>query len=145
MYHEPVLLHDCLNGLQIQPERCLCGCQHSEVVATPKPSSKNCRRKVAGLMAFDQDRDALHATCPMTRRLLFIHSNFRNLKNFLRLNGITEVDGILADLGVSSHQFDEASRRIFTSLRRTSRYENEPVKLTKNAARSSSILTTRKT
>ena len=67
------------------------------------------------LIAFDQDQDAEQNAQQLAkeageRSFTFIESNFRYLKKFLRLHGITEVDGILADLGVSSHQFDEPSR-----------------------------------
>jgi len=61
------------------------------------------------LIAFDQDEDAKE-NIPNDDRVLFVANNFRYLQRFLRLNGIDEVDGILADLGVSSHQFDEAER-----------------------------------
>ncbi len=61
------------------------------------------------LIAFDQDADAKN-NLPDDERLIFVSQNFRHLQRFLRLEGITAVDGIMADLGVSSHQFDEAER-----------------------------------
>jgi 16S rRNA (cytosine1402-N4)-methyltransferase len=61
------------------------------------------------LVAFDQDEDA-RSNIPEDPRILFVPHNFRHIQRFLRLNGIKEVDGILADLGVSSHQFDEGGR-----------------------------------
>jgi 16S rRNA (cytosine1402-N4)-methyltransferase len=63
----------------------------------------------AQLMAFDQDRDAI-ANLPQDERLIFVNHNFRYLANFMRYYGWDGVDGILADLGVSSHEFDEAER-----------------------------------
>src|SRR5438270_1083934 len=65
------------------------------------------------LIAFDQDADVLQ-NIPSDNRILFIPHNFRHLNRFLRLNGVDKVDGILADLGVSSHQFDEAARGFST-------------------------------
>ncbi len=65
------------------------------------------------LIAFDQDEDAKR-NIPEDARVLFVPHNFRHLKKFLQLHGIKEVDGVLADLGVSSHQFDEAARGFST-------------------------------
>lgn len=65
------------------------------------------------LVAFDQDEDA-KSNIPDDERMLFVPHNFRHLKKFLQLHGIKEVDGVLADLGVSSHQFDEAARGFST-------------------------------
>jgi 16S rRNA (cytosine1402-N4)-methyltransferase len=65
------------------------------------------------LIAFDQDQDASR-NLPDDPRVLFVPHNFRHLKRFLRLHGVSEVDGVLADLGVSSHQFDEAERGFST-------------------------------
>ncbi len=65
------------------------------------------------LIAFDQDEDAKR-NMPDDGRVLFVPHNFRHLKKFLQLHGIKEVDGVLADLGVSSHQFDEAARGFST-------------------------------
>lgn len=106
-YHVPVLLKECIDGLQINPAGIYVDCTfggggHS--LAILKELSGNGR-----LIAFDQDKDAA-ANLPKDDRVLFIPQNFRHLQRFLRLHKITSVDGILADLGVSSHQFDEADR-----------------------------------
>ncbi|MBO5818480.1 MAG: 16S rRNA (cytosine(1402)-N(4))-methyltransferase RsmH, partial [Bacteroidales bacterium] len=61
------------------------------------------------LYAFDQDQDGF-ANIPQDERLVFVHGNFRFLKNFLRYHGVEQIDGLLGDLGVSFHHFDEASR-----------------------------------
>ena len=65
------------------------------------------------LIAFDQDADAIK-NIPGDERVIFVHNNFRHLQRFLRLNGYPLVDGVFADLGVSSHQFDEAERGFST-------------------------------
>lgn len=106
-YHVPVLLSECIDGLNINPAGIYVDCTfggggHS--LAILKELGKNGR-----LIAFDQDKDA-SANLPADDRVLFIPQNFRHLQRFLRLHKIAVVDGILADLGVSSHQFDEASR-----------------------------------
>ncbi len=67
------------------------------------------------LVAFDQDADAA-ANLPKDERVVFIQQNFRHLERFLRLHQLTKVDGVLADLGVSSHQFDEAERWFFYTV-----------------------------
>jgi 16S rRNA (cytosine1402-N4)-methyltransferase len=106
-YHIPVLLNEVIENLSIQPHGTYVDCTfggggHSRAVL----QRLNERGK---LIAFDQDEDA-RRNIPHDDRVLFIANNFRFLQRFLRLNGIDEVDGILADLGVSSHQFDEAER-----------------------------------
>ncbi|MCT4622644.1 MAG: 16S rRNA (cytosine(1402)-N(4))-methyltransferase RsmH [Schleiferiaceae bacterium] len=107
MYHEPVLLHECLEGLNISPSGTYVdvtfgGGGHSKAIFNLLgPEGKLC--------SFDQDPDAKENTWEDSR-FTFIPENFRHIKRFLRLYGIKEVDGILADLGVSSHQFDEGSR-----------------------------------
>jgi 16S rRNA (cytosine1402-N4)-methyltransferase len=67
------------------------------------------RLKKGKVIAFDQDEDALQ-NVPDDDRLIFLNQNFRFLKNNLLYNGITSIDGLLADLGVSFHQFDEPER-----------------------------------
>ncbi|WP_420316081.1 16S rRNA (cytosine(1402)-N(4))-methyltransferase RsmH [Ekhidna sp.] len=115
-YHNPVMLQECLDGLDIKPDGVYVdvtfgGGGHSKAILD--------KLTTGHLIAFDQDKDAEQNADRLTEALAeegtkcsftFIESNFRYLKKFLRLHGITEVDGILADLGVSSHQFDEPSR-----------------------------------
>jgi len=106
-YHTPVLLNECLEGLNIQPDGIYVDCTfggggHS--LAILHQLNENGR-----LIVFDQDEDAKR-NLPNDERVIFIPQNFRHLHRFLRLHKIATVDGILADLGVSSHQFDEAER-----------------------------------
>lgn len=107
VYHVPVMLKECVEGLNIKPDGVYVdvtfgGGGHSrEILARLGDKGK--------LYAFDQDPDAL-ANAFQDERFALIHQNFRFLKNNLRLQGVKKVDGILADLGVSSHQFDEAER-----------------------------------
>jgi 16S rRNA (cytosine1402-N4)-methyltransferase len=106
-YHVPVLLNEVIEILNIKPGGVYVDCTfggggHSRSILQ--------RLKEEGrLIAFDQDEDAKR-NIPSDDRVLFIPNNFRYLQRFLRLNGIDQVDGILADLGVSSHQFDEPER-----------------------------------
>ncbi len=106
-YHVPVLLTEAVEGLNINPEGIYVdatfgGGGHSrEILKKLGPGGR--------LVVFDQDADAA-ANVPDDKRMLFIPQNFRHMQRFLRLHKITGVDGILADLGVSSHQFDEAAR-----------------------------------
>ena len=102
-YHIPVLLKECIDGLNIKPDGVYVdvtfgGGGHSRAILE-KLSSKG------KLIAFDQDPDAVK-NVPDDDRFELIEENFEFMKNFLRERGIKEVDGILADLGVSSHQFD---------------------------------------
>ncbi len=106
-YHTSVLLQACIDNLNIQPngvyvDLTFGGGGHSRQILS-KLGDKGM------LFAFDQDEDAQKNLIDDSRFTL-IAQNFRYLKNYLRLNGITKVNGILGDLGVSSHQFDEASR-----------------------------------
>lgn len=107
VYHVPVMLQECINALAIKPDGVYVdvtfgGGGHSrEILKHLGPNGK--------LFAFDQDPDALNNSIDDSRFML-IHQNFRFIKNCLRLEGIKQVDGILADLGVSSHQFDDAGR-----------------------------------
>ena len=106
-YHTPVLLNETIEGLDIKPGGvyvdCTFGGGGHSLAILEKLNEDGC------LVAFDQDDDA-RKNLPDDKRVIFIPQNFRHLQRFLRLQKITAVDGILADLGVSSHQFDEAER-----------------------------------
>ncbi len=110
-YHNPVLLKETVEGLNIKPDGVYVdvtfgGGGHSrEILKRLGPTGK--------LIAFDQDKDALQNAIDDTRFLL-INQNFRFLKQFLRFHGFRTVDGILGDFGVSSHQFDVAERGFST-------------------------------
>ena len=110
-YHIPVLLSETLEGLNIQPDGIYVDCTfggggHSRAILSRLGANGK-------LVAFDQDDDA-KKNLPDDERLVFVSHNFRHLQRFLRLEQITAVDGIMADLGVSSHQFDEADRGFST-------------------------------
>jgi 16S rRNA (cytosine1402-N4)-methyltransferase len=110
-YHLPVLLNEFIDHLEIDPEGIYVDCTyggggHSKAILE-KLGSKG------KLVAFDQDEDAKRNLIE-DERLIFIPNNFRYLQRFLRLHGIAKVNGILADLGVSSHQFDEKERGFST-------------------------------
>lgn len=105
-YHIPVLLHDTVAGLNIDPNGVYVdvtfgGGGHSREILS--------QLKDGRLFAFDQDPDAAE-NAPNDERFTLIPQNFRHLQNYLRFYGVKEVDGILADLGVSSHQFDVPDR-----------------------------------
>ncbi|UBM63057.1 16S rRNA (cytosine(1402)-N(4))-methyltransferase RsmH [Candidatus Sulfidibacterium hydrothermale] len=107
MYHNPVLLHKSIDGLRIHPggiyvDATFGGGGHARAILEKLGPDGT-------LVAFDQDPEA-EANKPDDERLIFVNQNFRYLKNFLRLYDKVPVDGILADLGVSSHQFDEGAR-----------------------------------
>lgn len=110
-YHDPVLLFESVDGLAIDSKGVYVdvtfgGGGHSkEILKRLGPDGK--------LFAFDQDEDALQNAI-QDDRFVLIPENFRFIKRFLRLHGVKKVDGILADLGVSSHQFDQASRGFST-------------------------------
>ena len=110
-YHNPVLLHPTVDGLNIKPDGVYVdvtfgGGGHSkEILKRLGPNGR--------LFAFDQDEDALANALP-DERFTLINENFRFIKRFLRFHGVKEVDGILADLGVSSHQFDVPERGFST-------------------------------
>ena len=105
-YHNPVLLNECIEGLNIKPtgiyvDVTFGGGGHSKLILKNLIGGK--------LYAFDQDKNAQENALPEDGFKL-INANFRHLKNFLRMEGVRKIDGLLADLGVSSHQFDIAER-----------------------------------
>jgi len=105
-YHVPVLLQTCIEGLNINPEGTYVdvtfgGGGHSREIVSHLTTGK--------LYGFDQDEDA-EQNITLDPRFVFVRSNFRYLSNFLRYHGVDQVDGILADLGVSSHHFDDTER-----------------------------------
>jgi 16S rRNA (cytosine1402-N4)-methyltransferase len=110
-YHNPVLLHETVDGLNIKPDGIYVdvtfgGGGHSkEILRRLGPDGK--------LFGFDQDEDAWSNALPDDRFTL-VQENFRYIKRFLRFHGVKSVDGILADLGVSSHQFDVPERGFST-------------------------------
>ena len=110
-YHNPVLLKESVDGLNIHPDGV-----YVDVTFGGGSHSKEILKRLGDkgkLFAFDQDSDALKNTID-DERFTLIHENFRFVKRFLRFHGVKEVDGILADFGVSSHQFDVAERGFST-------------------------------
>ena len=107
VYHIPVLLKERIDGMNLQPggvyvDVTFGGGGHSKEILHRGDSSIR-------LLSFDQDEDA-ERNIVNDQRFTFVRSNFRYLYNFLRYHGIEQVDGILADLGVSSHHFDDSER-----------------------------------
>ena len=105
-YHEPVLLLQSMEGLQIRPggvyvDATYGGGGHSRAILEKLSDGK--------LFAFDQDEEA-KKNVVHDERLVFINQNFRHLKKMLRVHGVNKADGILADLGISSHQVDSSHR-----------------------------------
>jgi 16S rRNA (cytosine1402-N4)-methyltransferase len=105
-YHNPVLLNECIEGLNIKPtgiyvDVTFGGGGHSKLILKNLKEGK--------LFAFDQDVNA-HKNALQEDGFKLINANFRHLKNFLKMEGVRKIDGLLADLGVSSHQFDVAER-----------------------------------
>jgi 16S rRNA (cytosine1402-N4)-methyltransferase len=106
-YHNPVLLKECIEGLNINPDGI-----YVDVTFGGGGHSKKILEQLSDkgkLIAFDQDKQA-QQNVPNDKRFIFVNQNFMYLQNFLRMHGITKVNGILADLGVSSHQFDTGER-----------------------------------
>jgi 16S rRNA (cytosine1402-N4)-methyltransferase len=110
-YHVPVLLEETVDGLNIKPDGVYVdvtygGGGHSkEILKRLGPKGK--------LYAFDQDEDA-HKNIIDDDRLVLIEGNFSNMKNYLRMEGVKQVDGVLADLGISSHQINKPERGFST-------------------------------
>ena len=110
MYHNPVLLRPSVDGLNIKPQGIYVdttfgGGGHAKAILEQLGSGR--------LLAFDQDAEAA-SNLPKGDRITFINQNFRYLKNFLRLYDALPIDGLLADLGVSSHQFNVGTRGFST-------------------------------
>lgn len=109
IYHVPVLLKESVDGLNIDADGCYVdvtfgGGGHSREVLSRLGTEGH-------LYSFDQDADAeKNAEEFDTEKFTFVRSNFRFLKNFLRYHGVEQIDGLLADLGVSSHHFDDSER-----------------------------------
>lgn len=105
-YHIPALLKESIDGLNIKPD----GIYVDVTFGGGGHSMEILKRITTGrLVAFDQDDDAA-VNAPVDNRFLFLDQNFRFLKNNLNFNGIESIDGLIADLGVSFHQFDEPAR-----------------------------------
>jgi len=110
-YHIPVLLKEVIDSLKIIPDGTYVDCTfggggHSKAILERL-------RDKGKLVAFDQDEDAKR-NLPLDNRLIFVQQNFRHLQRFLRLHNIPVVDGVVADLGVSSYQFNEPRRGFST-------------------------------
>ena len=111
-YHHPVMLKECLEGLKID--------EHGIYVDATFGGGGHSKAILAGLtggrlIAFDQDMDAKQEADKIANRsFTFCQANFRYLKRYLKLNGITQVNGVLADLGLSSHQIDSPNRGFST-------------------------------
>ncbi len=105
-YHQPVLLEESIEGLKIKPDGVYVdatfgGGGHSRKILELLKTGK--------LIAFDQD-DAAAANIPTDKRFIFVNHNFRFLKNFLKFHGFKSMDGLIADLGISSHHIDTPQR-----------------------------------
>ena len=105
-YHNPVMLKECINGLNIKPngvyvDATFGGGGHSKAILDNLSDGK--------LYSFDQDLD-VNQNLFQDKRFKFIKSNFRYIKKFLKVEGVEKIDGLLADLGVSSHQIDSPKR-----------------------------------
>jgi 16S rRNA (cytosine1402-N4)-methyltransferase len=106
VYHIPALLNESIDGLKIRPD----GIYVDVTFGGGGHSMEILKRLTTGrLIAFDQDEDA-GLNAPVDKKFLFLNQNFRFLKNNLLFNDIRSIDGLIADLGVSFHQFDEPER-----------------------------------
>jgi 16S rRNA (cytosine1402-N4)-methyltransferase len=111
-YHIPVLLNECIEGLNIRPD----GIYVDVTFGSGGHSREILKKLTSGrLIAFDRDKDA-RANLIEDERFFFIHQDYRYLKNFLKFQGIQNIDGLLADLGISSWQIDQAERGFSTRL-----------------------------
>jgi 16S rRNA (cytosine1402-N4)-methyltransferase len=112
MYHIPVLLNECIEGLNINPD----GIYVDVTFGSGGHSRKILEMLSSGrLIAFDRDED-VESNLPEDPKFTFIHQNYRYLKNFLKFQGIRHIDGLLADLGISSWQIDQPGRGFSTRL-----------------------------
>ncbi len=113
IYHIPVMLNQCTEGLAIDPNG-----TYVDVTFGGGGHSREILKHLdkGHLYGFDQDQDA-EANIPASDNFTFVAANFRDLKKYLRFYGVTKVDGILADLGISSHQIDEPSRGFSTRFK----------------------------
>ncbi|MBK5280043.1 MAG: 16S rRNA (cytosine(1402)-N(4))-methyltransferase RsmH [Bacteroidia bacterium] len=111
-YHRPVMLIECIDALSIKPE----GIYVDVTFGGGGHSLKILEQLKGGrLIAFDQDEDAKNqADNIQSRSFTFCQENFKYMKQYLKLNGVTKVDGVLADLGISSHQIDSPERGFST-------------------------------
>lgn len=110
-YHNAVMLKESVDGLAIKPDGV-----YVDVTFGGGGHSREILKRLGDkgrLLAFDQDEEALQNTIP-DKRFLLINKNFRYIRQFLKFYGVRKVDGILADFGVSSHQFDKAERGFST-------------------------------
>ena len=122
-YHVPVLLNESIDGLNIQP-----GGIYVDVTFGGGGHSREILARINGnghLYSFDQDADAERNVVP-NKDFTFVCSNFRYLKNWMRYYGVDGIDGLLADLGVSSHHFDDETRGF------SFRYEDAPLDMRMN-------------
>jgi 16S rRNA (cytosine1402-N4)-methyltransferase len=112
VYHRPVMLAQCIEGLQIKPD----GIYVDATFGGGGHSLEILKHLETGrLIAFDQDDDARREAAKIEHRsFTFCHANFMYLKRYLKLNGISIVHGVLADLGISSHQIDSPERGFST-------------------------------
>ncbi|MCF8331829.1 MAG: 16S rRNA (cytosine(1402)-N(4))-methyltransferase RsmH [Bacteroidales bacterium] len=110
MYHKPVLVEESVEGLNISPDKI-----YVDVTFGGGGHAKKILERLEGgrLIAFDQDEEAL-ANRHMDERLIMVKGNFRYLKNYLKYYGAYPCDGIIADLGISSHQIDDPGRGFST-------------------------------
>src|SRR6478609_6834902 len=111
-YHKPVMLSECIEGLAIDPEG-----TYVDVTFGGGGHSMAILEKLKGgkLISFDQDDDARKQSENISHpSFIFCQANFRYMKKYLKLNGVTKVNGILADLGISSHQIDSPERGFST-------------------------------
>ncbi len=111
-YHVPVMLKECIEGLAIKPEGI-----YVDVTFGGGGHTKEILKYIKGgkLFSFDQDEDAKVNAEPIKESsFTLVEANFRYLKRYLKLHGVTQIDGLLADLGISSHQIDSAERGFST-------------------------------